>query len=201
MIMGALLAINERKLRKFLAYSSLNQMGFLLTAVVGACSKTFEAGLFFLFIYILMNIVLFIILLNTFEITIGRPMSYMTDLSKFSVSSRTFKLILTLIFFSMAGIPPLAGFFSKYYLLLTLFDRKLYFLVIVGLITTMLSTFYYLKVIILLNFEENKTLYEYTVNVTKPLYYIIIAICFVLMVFIPFEGYLITFIGNIVTTK
>lgn len=201
MIFGALLAMNERKLRKFLAYSSLNQMGFLLTAVVGACPKTFEAGLFFLFIYVLMNIVLFIILLNTYEIDICKPMSYMTDLSKISNNSRIFKLILTLIFFSMAGIPPLAGFFSKYYLLLTLFDCKIYSLVITGLITTMLSTYYYLKVIVLLNFEENKTLYEYSVNVTKPLYYTMIIICFVLTIFIPFESYIINFIGEIIKPR
>lgn len=198
MFFGALLALNERKLRKFIAYSSLNQMGFLLTAVVGGCTKTFEAGVFFLFIYILMNIVLFIILLNTFEIDICNPMSYMTDLAKFSDNSRVFKLILTLIFFSMAGIPPLAGFFSKYYVLLTLFEIKMYSLVIMGLVTTMLSTFYYLKVIILLNFEENKTDYKYNVNVTKTLYFIILSICFFLSAFIFLQSYIIDFAGAII---
>ena len=96
MFFGALAAMGEKRLRKFLAYSSVNQMGFLLIGVVGACPQTFEPSLIYLLIYILMNMGFFIILLNTFEIHSSRMLSYLSDLTYFVNSTRSHKIILTI---------------------------------------------------------------------------------------------------------
>jgi len=147
MLFGALYALVEKRLRKFIAYSSINQMGFLLMGLVGGVLQTVEASVLFLIIYVVTNLVLFIILLNTTNVATQKPMLYLSDLNSFAKNNPLYAIFFAIIIFSMAGIPPLAGFFGKYFLFLTLFEQKYYSLVIVGLITSVVSTFYYLRVI------------------------------------------------------
>jgi NADH-quinone oxidoreductase subunit N len=147
MIFGALYALVEKRLRKFFAYSSINQMGFLLMGIVGGVIQTVQASLIFLIIYIVTNLILFIILLNTSDVLTQRPLLYLSDLNSFAKNNQLYAISFAVIIFSMAGIPPLAGFFGKYFLFLTLFEQKYYSLVITGMITSVISTFYYLKLI------------------------------------------------------
>jgi NADH-quinone oxidoreductase subunit N len=156
MIFGALAALVEKKIRKFFAYSSINQMGFLLIGLVGGTPSTVQTSIIYLIIYIIMNIILFIIVLNVFEEKTFRPLIYLTDLTFYTKNSLIKALPLIVILFSMAGIPPLAGFFGKYYLFLMAFEKQFYFLVIVGMFTSMISTFYYLKIIKFLIFDVTK---------------------------------------------
>jgi len=147
MLFGALYALVEKRLRKFIAYSSINQMGFLLMGLVGGVVQTIEASVLFLIIYITTNLILFVILLNTNNITTEKPMLYLSDLNSFAKNNPIYAITFAIIIFSMAGIPPLAGFFGKYFLFLTIFEQKYYSLVVVGLVTSVISTFYYLRVI------------------------------------------------------
>src|SRR5436305_4494771 len=115
MLFGSLYALVEKRIRKFLAYSSINQMGFLLAGVAGGNLQTTEASIIFLIIYVITNLGLFIILLNT-RAAKNRPLLYLTDFSHFAKNNQLFySIALVIIFFSMAGIPPLAGFFGKYF--------------------------------------------------------------------------------------
>jgi NADH-quinone oxidoreductase subunit N len=148
MLFGALYALVEKHIRKFLAYSSINQMGFILSGIVCGSVQTTEAAIIFLIIYVVTNLGLFIILLNTSNIKTNRQLLYLSDFHYFAKSNLLlYSIAIAIILFSMAGIPPLAGFFGKYFLFLTIFDQKYYSLVIVGLFTSMISTFYYLKII------------------------------------------------------
>ena len=147
MFFGSLYALVEKRLRKFFAYSSINQMGFLLTGLAGGVLQTIEAAVVFLIIYIITNLVLFIILLNTADKKTGRPMLYLSDLNSFAKNNPLYAIYFAIIIFSMAGIPPLAGFFGKYFLFLTLFEQKYYSLVAIGMLTSIISTFYYLRII------------------------------------------------------
>jgi len=146
MLFGAIYALVEKRIRKFLAYSSINQMGFLLIGIACGSLQTIKASIIFLIIYVITNVGLFIILLNTRSKT--RQLLYLIDFSHFAKNNKLFySVVLVIIFFSIAGIPPLAGFFGKYFLFLTAFEQKYYSLVIVGLFSSLISTFYYLKII------------------------------------------------------
>jgi len=152
MIFGALHALVEKRFRRFMAYSSINQMGFLLMGIAAGSVETTKAAMIFLIIYVITNLGLFIIVLNTSNDERGgfynnRPLLYLTDFTHFAKNNKFYSIAVAIIFFSMAGIPPLAGFFGKYFILLTVFEQDQYALVIIGLFTSVISTFYYLKII------------------------------------------------------
>jgi len=147
MVGGAFYALVEKRIRKFLAYSSISQMGFLLSGITYGTIQCLTAAIIFLIIYIIMNLGLFIILLNTTNKKDNRPLLYITDLQFFTENNALYSILLTVILFSMAGIPPLAGFFGKYFLFLTIFQAKGYLLVICGLFSSVISAYYYLRII------------------------------------------------------
>ena len=156
LLFGALSALVEKKVKKFLAYSSINQMGFLLMGIVGGNSIAIQASILYLIIYITTNLGLFLILLNTFDSFTKRSILYITDFSSFANNNFATVILLTLILFSMAGIPPLVGFFGKYYLFLSLYNAKFYSLVLAGMFTSLLSSYYYLRIIKQMLFEAKK---------------------------------------------
>lgn len=154
MLFGALYAAFEKNLKKFLAYSSINQMGFLLMGLVGGTISSIQASIFYLFIYIIMNLGLFIILLSTYEVYTNRSLTYLTDLHYLAKNNAVYSVTLVIVLFSMAGIPPLGGFFAKYFVFLEIFQQNYYTLVIFGMVTSLISTFYYLKLIKFLWFNR-----------------------------------------------
>ena len=154
MLVGAFAALIEKRIKKFFAYSSINQMGFLLIGGAIGSANALLSSLNYLLVYITMNCGLFVILLNTFDIETRKQMVYLTDFTHFAKNNLKAALSLILILFSMAGIPPLAGFFGKFYLLIEAMTQHFYFLIAIGLFTTMLSTYYYLKIIKHLLFDN-----------------------------------------------
>jgi NADH-quinone oxidoreductase subunit N len=185
MLFGALYALVEKHIRKFLAYSSINQMGFILSGIVCGSIQTTEAAMIFLMIYIITNLGLFIILLNTYNIQTNRQLLYLSDFHYFAKSNLLiYSIAIAIILFSMAGIPPLAGFFGKYFLFLTVFEQKYYSLVIIGLFTSVISTFYYLKIIKWLWFEHLKAHIKLYTELTKPMKFILVLIQFILVSYI-----------------
>jgi len=147
MFFGAMYALVEKRIRKFFAYSSINQMGFLLIGLCGGTIQTIEASVIFLLIYVTTNIILFIILLNTYNIYTQQPLLYLSDFQAFAKNNAIYSITIAIIVLSMAGIPPLAGFFGKYFLFLTIFEQKYYSLVLVGMFTSVISTFYYIRIL------------------------------------------------------
>jgi NADH-quinone oxidoreductase subunit N len=147
MIVGAFFALVESRIKRFIAYSSINQIGFLLIGLILNTEQGILASLIFLTLYIFTNLGFFILFLNTHDEKITHPLIYLTDLKNFAKYNRGLTIPLVIILFSMAGIPPLAGFFGKLYLLLNAFEEKLYFLVFVGLLTSIISAYYYLKLV------------------------------------------------------
>jgi NADH-quinone oxidoreductase subunit N len=184
MIFGALYALVEKRLRKFFAYSSINQMGFLLMGLVGGVVQTIEASLLFLIIYVVTNLILFIILLNTQDVTTKRPMLYLSDLNSFAKNNQLYAISFATVIFSMAGIPPLAGFFGKYFLFLTLFEQKYYSLVIIGMITSIISTFYYLRIVKWFWFESLSNKLVFLTKLTNYLKVIFIGLNFFIIFYI-----------------
>jgi NADH-quinone oxidoreductase subunit H len=162
---GCFGALYARKLKTFMAYASINQMGFLL---IGVSSHSFEgltSTLTYLFIYAVMNVIFLIIFLNVRREN-GFSMTYLTDLRGFGQQHWLLSWSFVISIFSMAGIPPLAGFFGKYYLLLHAQEQGLYLLVIVALVTSLVSTYYYLRLIRIMWFEGHINAGRISCNLT-----------------------------------
>jgi len=117
---------------------------------MGLACGTFEgirAALLYLLLYILMNLAFFILFLNTCEKKTNFSLIYLNDLNDYAKNHYLYSVSLVIVLFSMAGIPPLGGFFGKYFLFLHSFEVGHYVLVIVGMITSLIATYYYLRII------------------------------------------------------
>ena len=155
LLWGCFAAFAEKKTKRFLAYASINQIGFLLLGVSSASMEGYRTTLFYLLVYALMNVAFLVVFLHTRLREYNTGLLYLTDFRDIGVRYRThFSWPLAMALFSMAGIPPLAGFFGKYYLLLHAQAQGLYALVIVGLITSLVSTYYYLRIIKIIWFDK-----------------------------------------------
>jgi NADH-quinone oxidoreductase subunit N len=129
-------------------------MGFLLIGVACGAFDGIYATLIYLLIYIIMNIGFLQFFLGTFNKQFNRNIQYLTELKYFSNQNGIISIGVAIILFSMAGIPPLAGFFGKYFLFMTAFNSQYYLLVIIGMLTSLISAFYYLRIIKIMWFEN-----------------------------------------------
>lgn len=155
MLAGALGALTERKIKKFLAYSSINQVGFLLLGLAATNKiEGIQATLFFLIIYVITNLSFFYFFLQIESQKNNKPLIYLTDLNRLDPTNYKVRFSWTVVFFSLAGLPPFAGFFSKFYILLIAFQNQLYVSVLIGIVTSLLSAYYYIRVVKLLWFEN-----------------------------------------------
>ena len=185
MIWGCLGALSEQLIKRFIAYSSINQMGFLF---MGLASGTFEglrASLIYLFLYILMNLGFFMLFLNTRDDKTNRALTYLSDFNDYAQDHYLYSVTLVIILFSMAGIPPLGGFFGKYFLFLHSFEVGHILLVIVGMITSVIATYYYLRIIKIMWFEQPiLQRFKFSTYFTESLFTTYIAVEFSLVWFV-----------------
>ena len=167
MIVGALAALGQHKIKRLLAYSSVGHVGYLLLGICCATPEGFEAFLIYLVIYIVMTINLFAILLScqessqrsfglsSQEIKTGTyHLKYISDFAMLGKTNPLLAFTLTCTLFSMAGIPPLAGFCSKFYLFFAALSSSLYILAFFGVFTSVVSCFYYIRMIKIMYFEK-----------------------------------------------
>lgn len=151
-IIGSLGAINQTKLKRLLAYSAIGHMGFMLIGIsTGAIN-----GLLATFVYI---VIYMITSFNTFafviSITSSNSTNYLSQLGGLSRLNPLLAITFALGLFSMAGIPPLAGFFSKFLVLLSAINNNLYFLAFIAIIFSVIASFYYLRLIRWLFFKDS----------------------------------------------
>lgn len=156
MIWGCLGALGEQLVKRFVAYSSINQMGFLLMGLAAGTFEGIRASLIYLLLYVIMNLGFFILFLTTKDTKTKRSLTYLRDFKNFAQNNYLFSIGLVIILFSMAGIPPLGGFFGKYYLFLHSFQVGHFILVITGMATSVIATYYYLRIIKIMWFERPK---------------------------------------------
>ena len=152
MILGAVAAIGQNNIKRLMAYSSIGHMGYILAGLsTGTISGT-QSALLYLTIYLIMNLGMF-----GFIFMMKRENIYyenINDLSGLSKNSPLLSLGFLIILFSLAGIPPLAGFFAKFYVFMSVIQSEMYFLAIIGLITSVISAFYYLRIIKIIYFDK-----------------------------------------------
>ena len=158
MLFGAIAAIGQKNLKRLVAYSSIGHVGYALAGLATGSNEGIQSSVIYITIYILMNLGLFCCLLM-----MKRNNEYyenIDDLSGLSKNHPLLALSLLIILFSLAGIPPLAGFFAKFYIFKTVVEQSMYFLAIVGLLSTVIAAFYYLRLIKIMYFDKEKEKYD-----------------------------------------
>ena len=152
MALGSFAAIGQRNIKRLMAYSSIGHMGF---ALVGLASNSVE-GVRGVVIYMLIYLVM---TLGTFAFILAMRrkkgnVEEISDLAGLSTTNPVMATIMTILMFSLAGIPPLAGFWAKWYVFLAAINAELYALAVIGVLTSVVGAFYYLRIIKIMWFDE-----------------------------------------------
>ena len=152
MTLGAFAAIGQTNIKRLMAYSSIGHMGY---ALVGLAANS-EAGVRGVVIYMLIYLVM---TLGTFAFILAmrrnnENVEKISDLAGLSSTNPMMATILTILMFSLAGIPPLAGFWGKWYVFLAAINANLYALAIIGVLASVVGAFYYLRIIKIMWFDE-----------------------------------------------
>lgn len=159
MILGSIAALSQTRIKRLLAYSSIGHVGYLLAGFACGTIEGIQALLIYLFVYVFMNLNMFALILcgmrREHVQTVPR-MKYITDLAFLSKTNPVLAVTLTITMFSMAGIPPLAGFYSKAYLFFAAMSSNLYVLAVIGVLCSVLSCFYYIRLVKIMYFEGPK---------------------------------------------
>jgi NADH-quinone oxidoreductase subunit N len=155
MALGSFAAIGQKSIKRLMAYSSIGHMGFALVGLAAGTVEGAEGVLVYISIYVAMTLGSFAVILS-----MKRNGQHFENISDFAGLSRTNPLvafIFAMLLFSLAGIPPLAGFFAKWYVFVAAIKAGLFTLAVVGVLTSVVGAFYYLNIIKLMYFDEPLT--------------------------------------------
>ena len=158
MILGAVAAIGQKNLKRLIAYSSISHMGYALAGLTTGTNQGIQSSIIYIIIYLIMNLAFFSCLFM-----LKRKDKFyenIEDLSGLSKKHPILALSFLIILFSLAGIPPLAGFFAKFYIFMAVIQKEMYFLAIVGLLATVIAAFYYLRVIKIIYFDPEQEKFD-----------------------------------------
>ena len=158
MILGAVAAIGQRNIKRLIAYSSISHIGYALAGVSTGTNEGIQSSITYITIYVIMNLAFFSCILMMKKN--DKYYETIDDLSGLSKNHPILSLSMLIILFSLAGIPPLAGFFAKFYIFKSVIEQSMYFLAIVGLLSTVVAAFYYLRIIKIMYFDEEKDSYD-----------------------------------------
>ena len=160
MVLGSVAAIGQSNIKRLMAYSSIGHIGYALAGIATGTNAGVQSSIIYLVIYIFMNLAAFgcIFMMKRDNIFLEN----ISDLSGLSKNHPLLALSFLITLFSLAGIPPLAGFFAKFYVFMAVIESKMYALAIIGLLTTVVSAFYYLRIIKIIYFDKPKKSFEET---------------------------------------
>jgi NADH-quinone oxidoreductase subunit N len=192
MILGAVAAIGQKNLKRLLAYSSIGHMGYALAGIATGAINGYKSSIVYISIYVVMNIGAFSCLYLMKKDGVYKE--NISDLSGISKKHPLLSISFLIILFSLAGIPPLGGFFAKFYVFSSVLELEMYTLAIIGLLSTVISAVYYLKIIKTIYFEENNLSFDSVDNKTIP--GIILISCTFLVTFFLYPS----FLNNIVSS-
>ena len=158
MLFGAIAAIAQKNLKRLIAYSSIGHMGYALAGLAVGTNSGIQNSIIYICIYIIMNLGVFCCLFMMKRN--DKFYDNLDDLSGLSKNHPIISFSLLILLFSLAGIPPMAGFFAKFYIFISVIEQSMYFLAIVGLLSTVVAAFYYLKIIKIIYFDDAKQKYD-----------------------------------------
>jgi NADH-quinone oxidoreductase subunit N len=152
MALGSFAAIGQHNIKRLMAYSSIGHVGFALVGLAADNEAGVAGVLFYMGVYLVM-------LLGTFAAILsmrvgGRAVENIRDLAGLARTDGTMAFFLAMMMFSLAGIPPLAGFFAKFYVFYAAVEAHLYWLAVIGFVTSVVAAFYYLQIVKIIYFDE-----------------------------------------------
>ena len=154
--LGSVAAIGQRNIKRLMAYSSIAHMGYALMGLAAGTAQGIEAMLVYMAIYVTMNIGTFAFILSMEKD--GQPVVEISALSRYSERDPLKALSMLVLLFSLAGVPPMVGFFAKYSVLWAAVDAGLVWLAVLGVIASVIGAFYYIRIVYIMYFgaEENE---------------------------------------------
>ena len=158
MILGAVAAIGQNNIKRLIAYSSIGHIGYAIAGMTPGTENGFKSTLIYISIYAVMNIGVFACIF-----LMKRNGKYIEDIQELSGASKNHPLMslsLLIILSSLAGIPPMAGFFAKFYVFMAVIESGMFTLAVIGLVTTVVSAFYYIRIIKIMYFDDPKKPFE-----------------------------------------
>ena len=181
MLLGAFAAIWQDNIKRLMAYSSIGHVGFALIGLAAGSAEGVRGVLIYLAIYVAMNIGTFACILCMRRKT--GMVENISDLSGLSKTNPLMALALAIFMFSMAGIPPLGGFFGKFYVFIAAVNAELYALAVIGVLASVVGAFYYLRIIKVMYFDDAAEPFEGPMSLEMRA---IIGLCGVFVVFFAF---------------
>ena len=193
MILGAVAAIGQTNLKRLMAYSAIGHMGYALAGLATGSNEGIQSTVIYLSIYLIMNLGIFscIFMMKRKDIFYED----IQDLSGLSKNHPIISVCLLVLLFSLAGIPPLAGFFAKFYVFMAVIKVEMYTLAIIGLITTVISAFYYLRIIKIIYFDDPKEIFEIDKNLGLKVSLFLSTI--IILIYFIYPSLLIDMVSNI----
>ncbi len=162
MALGAFAAINQRNIKRLMAYSSIGHVGYALIGLAAGNETGVRGTLIYLAIYLAMNIGTFACILCMRRG--DRMVERIDDLAGLGKTHPMVALAVAVFMFSMAGIPPLAGFFGKFYIFLPAIESGFYTLAVIGVLSSVVAAFYYLRIVQIVYFEESEESLDKPIN-------------------------------------
>jgi NADH-quinone oxidoreductase subunit N len=153
MFIGAIAAIGQRDIKRLMAYSSIAHIGFALMGLAAGTAFGVQAMLIYMAIYVTMNVGTFAFILSMERD--GRPVTDINALKMYSKKQPLMALVVLVMMFSLAGVPPLLGFFGKFYVLRAAYDAGLGWLAVAGVIASVIGAFYYIRIVYFVYFGED----------------------------------------------
>ena len=153
MLLGSFAAIGQRNIKRLMAYSSIGHMGFALVGLAAGTETGVSGVILYMLIYMVMTLGTFacIMAMRRKE---GDNVENVDDLAGLASTKPFMAVVLTALMFSMAGIPPLAGFFAKYFVFIAAIEAELYALAVIGVLSSVVGAYYYLRIVKLMWFDE-----------------------------------------------
>jgi NADH-quinone oxidoreductase subunit N len=152
MALGAFAAIGQRNIKRLMAYSSIGHMGFALVGLAAGTQEGVQGVLVYMAIYVAMTLGTFACILSMRRD--GQMVENISDLSGLARTKPAMAFFFAMLLFSLAGIPPLAGFFAKFYVFLAAIQAGLFALAVIGVVTSVVGAYYYLTIVKIMYFEE-----------------------------------------------
>jgi proton-translocating NADH-quinone oxidoreductase chain N len=164
-VAGSFVALKQRKLKRLIAYSATSHVGYLLISFSTGTLEGYQALLFYLYVYTSTSVGIWTFIMSIESQTKRKsPNKNLSDLSVLVNSNRLLSVTFVIILFSLGGVPPLAGFYAKMQIFFTSINSSMYTLAVLGILSSVISTFYYIRVIKAMYFEKS-----FSWNFYKPI--------------------------------
>jgi len=183
MVLGAIAAIAQTNIKRLMAYSSIGHVGYALIGLAAATPAGIRGVLVYMAIYLFMN-------LGTWAVILcmrreGRMLEGISDLSGLGRTQPGLALALGIFMFALAGIPPTAGFFGKLYIFLAAIQANLVGLAVIGVVTSVVGAFYYLRIVKVMYFDEPGAAFDHPIAAELKWVLVVAAVLTMFFILLP----------------